>query len=40
MSQNGKGDKQRPKSVDRKTWNENYERIFKSKESNRKKDNK
>lgn len=29
MSQNGKGDKPRPKSVDQKTWDKNYERIFK-----------
>jgi hypothetical protein len=28
MSQNGKGDKPRPKSVDYKTWSKNYERIF------------
>lgn len=28
MSQNGKGSKQRPKSVDQKTWDKNYERIF------------
>jgi hypothetical protein len=28
MSQNGKGSKQRPKSVDQKTWKKNYERIF------------
>jgi hypothetical protein len=31
MSQNGKGDKPRPKTVDQKTWSENYERIFKKK---------
>jgi len=29
MSQNGKGDKPRPKTVDSKTWSENYDRIFK-----------
>jgi hypothetical protein len=29
MSQNGKGSKSRPKSVDQKTWDKNYERIFK-----------
>lgn len=29
MSQNGKGDKQRPKTVDNKTWAANYDRIFK-----------
>lgn len=28
MSQNGKGDKRRPKSVDYRTWEKNYERIF------------
>jgi hypothetical protein len=28
MSQNGKGSKPRPKSVDQKTWNKNYDRIF------------
>lgn len=28
MSQNGKGSKRRPKSVDQKTWDKNYERIF------------
>jgi len=28
MSQNGKGSKPRPKSVDQKTWDKNYERIF------------
>jgi hypothetical protein len=28
MSENGKGSKRRPKSVDQKTWDENYERIF------------
>lgn len=29
MSQNGKGSKPRPKSIDQKTWEKNYERIFK-----------
>jgi hypothetical protein len=29
MSQNGKGSKPRPKSVDQKTWEKNYDRIFK-----------
>jgi hypothetical protein len=29
MSQNGKGSKSRPKSVDQKTWDKNYQRIFK-----------
>jgi hypothetical protein len=28
MSQNGKGSKPRPKSVDYSTWSKNYERIF------------
>lgn len=28
MSQNGKGSRQRPKSIDQKTWDKNYERIF------------
>lgn len=28
MSQNGKGSKRRPKSVDQKTWDKNYARIF------------
>ena len=28
MSQNGKGSKPRPKSVDQKTWGNNYDRIF------------
>jgi len=31
MSQNGKGDKRRPKSVNYKTWEKNYERIFRKK---------
>lgn len=30
MSQNGKGSRSRPKSVDQKTWEKNYERIFKN----------
>jgi len=29
MSQNGKGSKPRPKSVDQQTWTKNYDRIFK-----------
>ena len=29
MSQNGKGDKPRPKSVDYKTWHKNWDQIFK-----------
>ena len=39
MSQNGKGDKRRPKSIDQTTWEKNYNRIFKhgkSKKSKRK----
>jgi hypothetical protein len=28
MSENGKGSKKRPISVDQKTWDKNYERIF------------
>lgn len=32
MSQNGKGDKRRPKSIDYKTWEKNYENIFGKKE--------
>ena len=31
MSQNGKGDKRRPKSVNYKTWEKNYELIFRKK---------
>lgn len=34
MSQNGKGDKRRPKSVDYKTWSKNYESIFRKKKNN------
>ena len=38
MSQNGKGSKQRPKTVDYKTWSANYDRIFKKNiKSNKKK---
>ena len=29
MSENGKGSKKRPRSVDQETWDKNYERIFK-----------
>lgn len=29
MSQNGKGSKRRPKSIDYATWEKNYEKIFK-----------
>jgi len=35
MSQNGKGSKPRPKSVDQKTWDRNYDRIFKKKPKKR-----
>lgn len=31
MSQNGKGSKPRPKSVDYSIWSKNYERIFRKK---------
>lgn len=31
MSTNGKGSRQRPKTVDQKTWDKNYERIFRKK---------
>jgi len=33
MSQNGKGSKPRPKGVDQKTWEKNYDKIFKKKKS-------
>ena len=33
MSQNGKGSKKRPKTIDQKTWDKNYERIFGKKKS-------
>jgi hypothetical protein len=33
MGQNGKGSKPRPKSVDHKTWEKNYERIFRKNKS-------
>jgi hypothetical protein len=36
MSQNGKGSKRRPKTVDQKTWDKNYKRIF-GKKSNKSK---
>ena len=37
MGKNGKGSRQRPKSVDQKTWDKNYEKIFgnKSEKSDR-----
>jgi len=28
MSQNGKGSKRRPKQIDQKTWDKNWDRIF------------
>ena len=34
---NGKGDKQRPKSVDQKTWDKNFEAIFGKKKKKKKK---
>jgi hypothetical protein len=37
MSQNGKGDSPRPKSVDPATWAKNYERIFKNGKRNKSK---
>lgn len=37
MSQNGKGSRPRPKSVDQKTWDKNYERIFKHGKRNKSK---
>ena len=33
MSQNGKGSKPRLKTVDQKTWDKNYERIFKKRKN-------
>jgi len=35
MNQNGKGDKRRPKSVNYKTWEKNYERIFRKKKDDK-----
>lgn len=29
MSQNGKGSRNRPRTVDQKTWERNWDRIFK-----------
>jgi hypothetical protein len=37
MGQNGKGSKPRPKSVDQKTWEKNYERIFRHEKLTQKK---
>lgn len=36
MSQNGKGDKRRPKSVDYATWQKNWEKIFNKQEKKKK----
>ena len=33
MSQNGKGSRQRPKSVDYNTWSKNWDNIFKSQQN-------
>ena len=32
---NGKGDKTRPKTISYKTWDKNYERIFRKKENDK-----
>lgn len=37
MNQNGKGSRQRPKSVDQKTWDKNWNRIFKRGKRNKSK---
>jgi hypothetical protein len=37
MSQNGKGSRQRPKTIDQKTWDKNWKRIFKSGKRNKSK---
>lgn len=34
MTQNGKGSKPRPKSIDYKTWGKNWEKIFKKQSNN------
>lgn len=39
MSQNGKGDKPRPKSVSTKVWEKNWEKIFGKKKNNEKNNN-
>jgi hypothetical protein len=36
MSQNGKRDRRRPKSIDYKTWEKNYEKIFKKSKKKKK----
>lgn len=38
MSQNGKGSKPRPKSVDQNTWSKNWDNIFGSKSKEKKND--
>jgi hypothetical protein len=38
MSQNGKGDKRRPKSVDYNTWGKNYDKIFRKKSNGKTKE--
>ena len=40
MSQNGKGDKRRPKSVSYTIWEKNYERIFGKKQQTKKQNSK
>lgn len=37
MHQNGKGSRQRPKTVDQQTWEKNYNRIFKHGKRNKSK---
>lgn len=39
MSQNGKGSRQRPRNIDQKTWDKNYNKIFNRKKSKHKKTN-
>ena len=36
MSQNGKGDKPRPKTVSWNTWSKNFDRIFKNEKKQKK----
>lgn len=40
MSQNGKGSKPRPKTVDYQTWAKNFDRIFNKKDRSNDKRNK
>lgn len=35
MSQNGKGSKRRPMTVDQKTWDKNYSKIFNKKKKSK-----